>query len=275
MPNSHVERLALPRQKQYSYEIVNAGRRGHMKVDEQDDRNRDAPGRDGARAGADVIPVGGRGGARASSGVAPRARSLDARVSSLAAALRRARVENAEHSGAFTDVRAAEIARLEILRDALEPVLAQLPAGCDLFDAAVSRGERPRLFIDHLGFVEMAEDKRRYRFQQDTRHGRVAICENDRIETVVEAITTYIAHRLIEREKALAADYRSGGAASAFAARTAAATPQPAAPARVKAGARARLMNVFLFIVEFLGSVAFFGLVGLLIMWAWRQYAPH
>ena len=43
--------------------------------------------------------------------------------------------------------------------------------------------------------------------------------ENDKLDAVVEAITAYIAHRLIEREKALAADYASGGAGAAVAAR--------------------------------------------------------
>ncbi|MGA8170435.1 MAG: hypothetical protein WB816_06340, partial [Methylocystis sp.] len=65
-------------------------------------------------------------------------------MSSLSAALRRARIDNAARSGVLADLRGAEIARLEILREQLEPVLAQLPADCDLFDVAVSPGERPR-----------------------------------------------------------------------------------------------------------------------------------
>jgi len=44
-------------------------------------------------------------------------------------------------------------------------------------------------------------------------HGRITICESDKPETLVEAITAYIAHRLIEREQALAVDYASGGLA--------------------------------------------------------------
>jgi len=44
---------------------------------------------------------------------------------------------------------------------------------------------------------------------------------------MVEAITAYIAHRLIEREKALANDFASGGAGAAGAA-TAAARAQTA-----------------------------------------------
>lgn len=198
------------------------------------------------------------------------ARSRDARVTSLTAALRRARIDNAEHSGALADLRGAEIARLEILRDALEPVLAQVPADCDLFDVAVSPGERPRLFIDQIGFVEMGRDRRTYRFLQDTRHGRITIGESDDVENVVEAVATYIAHRLIEREKALAVDYASGASAAAHAARSVAAAP---APAGIAAGALSRkLFGAFLFIAEFLGSAAFFGLLAMLGLWVYWTY---
>ena len=125
--------------------------------------------------------------------------------SSLKAALRTARVDEAERSRAIADLQGAELARLEILRDALDPVLAQIPKDVDLFDAALMPGPRPRLFIDMIGFVEMAHDKRQYRFIQDTRDGRVVLCESERIDTVAQAVTAYIARRLIVREKALAA----------------------------------------------------------------------
>ena len=57
--------------------------------------------------------------------------------------MRRARLANAERSGVLADLRDAEIARLEILRDHLDPVLAQAPKDCDLFDIGVSHGDRP------------------------------------------------------------------------------------------------------------------------------------
>jgi len=200
--------------------------------------------------------------------------SLDQRVATLAAALRRARIENAEHSGARADVRAAEIARLEILRDALDPVVAQIPRDCDMFDVAVSPGERPRLFIDQIGFVEMAEDRRSYAFLQDTRHGRVTIGESDDVEHVVEAVTAYIAHRLIEREKALAVDYASGGSARASAARAAALSSGAAPRSKPARPYATKLWSAYLFLAEFLGSAVFFGLLGLLGIWLWRTYGP-
>ncbi|WP_158814368.1 hypothetical protein [Methylocapsa sp. S129] len=128
---------------------------------------------------------------------------------SLTAAIRRARIEGAEQNQAVADLRETEIARLELLEEAVRPVLEQTPSGIDLFDAGIAYGERPRLFIDMIGFVEMGHDRRTYRFLQDTRHGRVLIAETERIDRVVAAITNYIGRRLVERERALASDWRS------------------------------------------------------------------
>lgn len=194
--------------------------------------------------------------------------SLDARMAGLAVALRRARVENAEHAGALSDVRAAEIARLEMLGEALSPIVAQIPEDCDLFDVAISPGERPRLFIDQIGFVEMDRDRRTYRFVQDTRHGRTVLCESEKLDELVDAATNYIAHRLVEREKALAVDYASGGAARALTARIDA--RQRTEPTAKRGGGLA--YRALLSMTEFFGSAAFFGLIAVLALWAYRTY---
>ena len=141
-----------------------------------------------------------------------------------------------------------------------------------MFDVAVSPGERPRLFIDQIGFVELAHDQRTYRFLQDTRHGRIKICENDKLDALVEAITAYIAHRLIEREKALAADYASGGAGAAVAARAAARAQASGGGGPAQSALSIRAWRIFLFFVEFVGSVTFFGLLGLLGVWLYRNF---
>lgn len=125
---------------------------------------------------------------------------------SLKAAIRRARIEDADRSDVVAELRGAEIARLEMLQATIEPVLAQAPEEIDLFDVGLAPGERPRLFIDMVGFVEMARDRRQYRFVQNMRHGRVLIAESESLDVMTEAVTAYIARRLVEREKALAAD---------------------------------------------------------------------
>lgn len=127
-------------------------------------------------------------------------------VPSLRDAVRKARVESAEHAAAVFELKNAEVTRLELLRDALVPVLSQVPKDVHLFDSGILPGDPPRLFIDVIAFVEMGRDKRSYRFIQDTRYGRRVVLENDRMDVVVQALTDYVARRLVEREKALAAD---------------------------------------------------------------------
>ena len=119
-------------------------------------------------------------------------------------ALRRARVDQAERTGVVVDLHDAEVARLEILNEALDPVFQEVPAEVDLFDRGISRGETPRLWIDAIAHVAMGRDKRIYRFVQDTRYGRKVLAESLNISEMVEAVTKYMAQRLIERERALA-----------------------------------------------------------------------
>jgi hypothetical protein len=119
-------------------------------------------------------------------------------------AVRQVRVELAEQSGVVVDLRDAELARLELLNEALDPLFKDMPPGIDLFDRGISRGDTPRLWIDAIAHVVMGRDKRRYRFVQDTRYGRKVLAESNDIKDMVEAITHYVATRLVERERALA-----------------------------------------------------------------------
>jgi hypothetical protein len=130
----------------------------------------------------------------------------------LAASIRQARVENAERAEAMADLRELEIGRLKALESTLKPVVDQAPPGVDLFDLALAPGEHPRLFLDMIAFVDMGHDKRTYRFFQDTRHGRVLIAESPSADTIAAAAADYVARRLVERERALAADWRAAGA---------------------------------------------------------------
>lgn len=170
----------------------------------------------------------------------------------LRAALRTARVDDAERSRAIADLQGIELARLEVLQARLAPVLAQVPEGVDLFDAALMPVPRPRLFIDMIGFVEMANDRRRYRLVQDRAEGRITLCESERVEVVTEAVTAYIARRLIEREKALAS----------------AGTSIPAPPAALfRSGILARAGRLAL---EYLGLAAL-----VVLLWVFGQALYH
>ena len=119
-------------------------------------------------------------------------------------ALRQARIEAADRTGVVVDLRDAEVARLEILNEALDPLFAQIPAEIDLFDRGISEGDTPRLWIDVVAHVMMGRDKRIYRFVQDTRFGRTVIAESHEVAKIVEAVTDYVARRMIEREHAMA-----------------------------------------------------------------------
>ena len=118
-------------------------------------------------------------------------------------ALRRARIEAADRSGVVVELRDAEVARLEILNDALDPLFDQIPPRVDIFDRGISQGDTPRLWIDMVAHVAMGRDKRLYRFVQDARFGRVVLAESHDVTAIVKAVTDYIARRLIEREHAL------------------------------------------------------------------------
>jgi len=121
-------------------------------------------------------------------------------------AVRDARLETAERAGVVIDLKDAEIARLEILNEALDPVFADIPPSVDCFDRGISRGERPRLWIDMVAHVVMDRERRVYRFIQDTRNGPRVIAETPSPADMAREITRYIARRMVERERALAAD---------------------------------------------------------------------
>jgi Protein of unknown function (DUF3040) len=126
--------------------------------------------------------------------------------SPLKAAMHAARLEAAERTSVVVDLRDAEVARLELLNEALNGLFAELPSEVDLFDRGVSRGDTPRLWIDAVAHVSMGRDKRMYRFLHDTRIGRRVLAESHEIPELVRAVTDYVARRLIERERALDED---------------------------------------------------------------------
>ena len=221
-------------------------------------------------------------------------------VDTLKLAMRRARADNAERAGARAELRAARLGRLELLQDALQPLLAQIPADVDMFDIALVPSSEPRLFIDMIGFVEMARDARSYILQQDTRHGRIRVAESESLETMIDAVTDYVARRLLERDKALASDARARTvgalseikapprqeaargprrevgpvpAASVVSSASIATAPKPVAPKRAVPLRWAGI--VFAFLIDLLGAIAFFMIVGAVGWYLWlRLHAP-
>ncbi|HEV2155671.1 hypothetical protein [Bradyrhizobium sp.] len=163
-------------------------------------------------------------------------------------ALLRARIEAADRTGVVVDLRDAEVARLEILNDALDPLFAQVPDQIDLFDRGISQGDTPRLWIDVVAHIMMGRDKRQYRFVQDTRFGRIVFAESHDTAVIVEAVTDYVARRIVERERAMVVP------------------PEPQAPA----AAPPRRSRVWPFVFGFvLGAGALFGLAAVAVLRSW------
>jgi hypothetical protein len=123
--------------------------------------------------------------------------------SALRDAMRRARIESAEQASVVVDLRDAELARLELLNEGLDTLFEEIPSEVQLFDRGISQGDTPRLWIDSVSHVVMGRDKRHYRFVMDGRYGRKLLAESTVISEMVDAVTRYVAGRLIERERAL------------------------------------------------------------------------
>ena len=163
-------------------------------------------------------------------------------------ALLRARIEAADRTGVVVDLRDAEVARLEILNDALDPLFAQVPDRIDLFDRGISQGDTPRLWIDAVAHIMMGRDKRMYRLVQDTRFGRIVLAESHDTTVIVDAVTDYVARRMIERERAMVVPPE----------------PKPAAPEKPR---RSRLWPFLLGFI--IGAAALFGIAVLAALRSW------
>lgn len=123
----------------------------------------------------------------------------------LAEAINRARATQANRESRTADARVIAVSRLETLRARLAPVYAAIPRDVELFDLGMVGHNPPRLFVDIIAFVEMSPDERGFRLMQETRTGRVLLGETADERQMTGLVTNYIAERLVERERALAA----------------------------------------------------------------------
>ena len=112
-----------------------------------------------------------------------------------------------EQNSVIVELGDTERARLELLVEALEDVEKELPDDMEMMTFQLVPGRKPRFWVDITSFVEMARDKRTYRFLKDTRLGRVVLAEGQDVEDVADSVTHYLAERIIEREKAMESDH--------------------------------------------------------------------
>lgn len=123
----------------------------------------------------------------------------------LTGALRQARLAEAAHHEAVLGIKDAKSLRLQVLKDDIAAVIAHSPQARQIFDLALVPGEPPKLWIDLIAHVVMEPDYRTYRLVQDNQAGRDILHETaDRAE-MVERIKHLMAHRIVARERQMAA----------------------------------------------------------------------
>jgi hypothetical protein len=120
-------------------------------------------------------------------------------------ALVSAREQQAARFDAVEEVRALETARLHVLAEELASVFADIPEGNTLFVCEVVPGDPPRLWIDMLAYVAMDTDGRTFRFVMNARNGRQILAETAEISEISGQVVSYVAHRLLDLERAGAA----------------------------------------------------------------------
>lgn len=131
----------------------------------------------------------------------------------LADAVRAAKIAAAQRSDVVVDIREADRARLEILAEELKPIADEL-GGDDLFDFVLTGGVTSRYWVDGTAHVTMARDRRTYRFVRETRLGRVTLAESTEPRKIADHVTTYVAERIVVRDRAFAVDDGIGEKAS-------------------------------------------------------------
>ena len=131
-------------------------------------------------------------------------RSTDRRLADI---VREVKIAAADRTDVVVDIRDADRARLELLAQEIQPLLDDIDPGDDRFDFGISPGLQPRLWIDSVAHVHMGRDRRVYLFVRDTRLGRVIMSDTSDMAATADAVSRYIAERVIERERILAGDF--------------------------------------------------------------------
>ena len=134
---------------------------------------------------------------------------IERRVHDLANAMSKIRSDHADRDDVVVEMKDTKLSRLELLYEDLQSVIEDIPKECDQFDFAVTKGETPRLWVDMTSFVRMGSDGRDYEFVKDTRMGRVVLGRGSSRKKIGEHITSYIAERLLERERMIEGDWLS------------------------------------------------------------------
>ena len=124
-------------------------------------------------------------------------------VRRLSAAIIEVKSARADKEDVVHEIRDLQRARLDMLKQELQDVIEDVPEDDETFDFAISSGTQPRFWIDAVAHVGIGRDRRSYRFVRETRAGRVVLAESENIEPISEAVTRYVAERIVERKRQL------------------------------------------------------------------------
>jgi demethoxyubiquinone hydroxylase (CLK1/Coq7/Cat5 family) len=124
---------------------------------------------------------------------------------SLSEAIRKARLEEAEHLDRAADLRDSEIARLELLKADLETVFAELPPHDDRFNLALVPSRPARLWIDLFTYAAFDEASGAYLFVRNSEEGRRTLYSSTNVADMADRITRYVAREIVRRERLEAA----------------------------------------------------------------------
>jgi hypothetical protein len=120
---------------------------------------------------------------------------------SLREAIRKARLEEAEHLDRTADLRDGEIARLELLKAELEAVFAELPPHDDRFNLALVPSRPARLWIDLFTYAAVEDGSGTYLFVRNSENGRRTLFSSNSVADMTDRITRYMAREIVRRER--------------------------------------------------------------------------
>lgn len=117
--------------------------------------------------------------------------------------------------------------RLDALAQSLRSVYADIPkvaqARQDSFTFALLPGKPPRFWVDLTSFVVMTDGGQTFHFMKDMPEGRITLFQSDSLEETANAITDYVAERIVQQR----ADGHVSEAAVSDAAPTVTRQPRP------------------------------------------------
>ncbi len=132
---------------------------------------------------------------------------LESKIHDLAESMKRVRTAQAERDDVVVDMKNAKLSRLELLAGDLAEVVKAVPAGHDLFEFGISKGQTPRFWVDVTSFVRLVGDGREYEFVKDTYAGRVVLGRSADRGVMGKHVSDYVAERILERERVIEGEW--------------------------------------------------------------------